>query len=358
MRRFGTLLWASVVLVTGTAGLTLIVAPAPASADGRLDDGRLDLVPDSDPTALLLLHRAETAAYAVPFTGVRYLATWCPRGTTSAIADVSHVPGVGTTVSVRQTGADALGAGSAGHIVRGPGRERALTEGLVARNFRVVLAGMDKVAGRSAAIVEARQPVTDAVVARMWLDTETGLVLRQEVFDSHGAVVRADGFLAIKVDRPVRAGSPAPPTEPPVAPDALAAGNTGIWTAPAELPYALRLYQLRQFDHPSGMIVHASYSDGLSTASVFVQRGRLDPQALTGYTRVRYGDASVYVYDGTPRRVMWAADGSIYTILTDGPEEMIQAVVTALPSDTGDDGVLDRMGRGLARVGSWFNPFG
>jgi sigma-E factor negative regulatory protein RseB len=371
MKRFGSLLWVSVVLVTGTAGVGFMVPAAVASTGDRAGQRSDDLsVPGSDPAALLLLQRAERAAYTVPYSGVRYLATWCPRGTTSAIIEVAHVPGVGTTIVMRHTAADPNGQLpvtdlAADQPVTVPSADGPATAGLVARNFQVVVVGLDEVAGRTAAKIEARRPGAESVAARLWVDTATALVLRIEVFDGRGAAVRASGFIAIKQGQPgqVRPQSGQPPAAPtvpgtPAVPAGLDRLRAVGWTVPAMLPQGLRLYDVRTMDSPTGQIVHASYSDGLSTVSVFAQHGRLDTGALSGYAEVRYGDASVYVHDGTPRRVMWAADGMVYTILTDAPEDMIQSVLATLPRDTGDGGVLARVGRGMTRVGSWFNPFG
>ncbi|HKA69035.1 MAG TPA: sigma-E factor regulatory protein RseB domain-containing protein [Actinomycetes bacterium] len=361
MKRIGSLLWVSVILATGTAGLALVAAPATANTGDRFGDRLGDwTVPGSDPVALLLLERAERAAYTVPYSGVRYLATWCPRGTTSAIVEISHVPGVGTTVLTRDTAADPAGAAAlAGSTVSrpitAPDSSRPAATGMVARNYQVTLAGREEVAGRRAAVVELRRPRTGTLAARMWLDSATALLLRLDVFDSTGATVRAGGFIAIKVERP----EPVPPTRRrPVEPAAVDQVRRAGWTVPSELPDGLRLYDLHKLPGASGEIVHASYSDGLSTVSVFAQHGRLDTGGLSGYSKVRLGDAAVYVDDSSPRRVVWAADGTVYTILTDAADETIESVLAALPRNPGGDGVAARLGRGLHRVGSWFNPFG
>ncbi|MGH8834390.1 MAG: sigma-E factor regulatory protein RseB domain-containing protein [Actinomycetes bacterium] len=357
MKRFGSVLWVSVILATGTAGIALL-APAATAASGDRAGDQLDdqTMPGSDPAALLLLERAERAAYTVPYSGVRYLATWCPRGTTSAIVEISHVPGVGTTVLLRNTAADpagrALANSTAARPITAPDASRPAATGLVARNFQVILTGKDEVAGRRAAVVEVRRPGTGTLAARMWLDSATALVLRLDVFDSTGATVRAGGFIAIKVERPTAVQTMLPP---PVGPAELNQVRSDGWIVPSELANALRLYDLQTLP---GAIVHASYSDGLSTVSVFAQHGRLDTGALSGYSKVHLGGAAVYVYDGTPRRVMWAANGRVYTILTDAPDEMIESVLATLPRDTADGGLVARLGRGLSRVGSWFNPFG
>jgi sigma-E factor negative regulatory protein RseB len=361
MKRFGSVLWVSVILATGTAGIALLAPPATATtgdrAGGRLDDRT---TPGSDPDAILLLQRAERAAYTVPYSGVRYLATWCPRGTTSAIVEISHLPGVGTTVLVRNTAADpagrALASSTVTRPITAPDAGKPAVTGLVARNYQVILAGKGEVAGRRAAVVEVRRPHTGTLAARMWLDSATALMLRLDVFDSTGATVRAGGFIAIKVDRP-RAGAK-PIKSPPIKSEELDRVRGAGWIVPSELAHSLHLYDLQTLHGTSGDIVHASYSDGLSTVSVFAQHGRLNTGALSEYSTVHLGDAAVYVYDGTPRRVMWAADGTVYTILTDAPDETIESVLAELPRDTADGGLAARLGRGLFRVGSWFNPFG
>lgn len=357
MKRFGSVLWVSVILATGTAAIALLAPPAPATAGDRAGDQLDDrTMPGSDPAALLLLERAERAAYTVPYSGVRYLATWCPRGTTSAIVEISHVPGVGTTVLLRNTAADpavrALASSTAARPITAPDTSQPAVTGLVARNYQVILAGKDEVAGRRAAIVEVRRPHTGTLAARMWLDSATALVLRLDVYDSTAAAVRASGFIAIKVERPKPVNTVPPP---PVRPAELDQVRSAGWIVPSELAHALRLYDLQTLPGP---IVHASYSDGLSTASVFAQHGRLNTGALSDYSKVHLGGAEVYVYDSNPRRVMWAADGTVYTILTDAPDETIEAVLSTLPRDTSDGGLVARLGRGLSRVGSWFNPFG
>ena len=163
-------------------------------------------------------------------------------------------------------------------------------------------------------------------------------------------------YTALTVDRPSAAAKPI--KSPPIKSEELDRVRGAGWIVPAELAHSLRLYDLQTLHDTSGDIVHASYSDGLSTVSVFAQHGRLNTSALSEYSTVRLGGATVYVYDGTPRRVMWAADGTVYTILTDAPDETIESVLAELPRDTADSGLVARLGRGLFRVGSWFNPFG
>jgi hypothetical protein len=48
----------------------------------------------------------------------------------------------------------------------------------------------------------------------------------------------------------------------------------------------------------------------------------------------------------------------VYTVVADAPERTVDQVVAALPHRPADDDTLGRLGRGLDRVASWFNPFG
>lgn len=357
MRRANSLLWVTVLLASVTAGLAMLGSPAPATADERADEA---LVPGSDPAALVLIGRAERASYTLAYTGVQYLAVWCPTGETTAIADISHVPGVGTTVSAHGTAAGQPASTSFAASV--PAHRRSNAEGLLARNFRLILVGAAEVAGRPADVVEARRPAGDTVAARLWLDRETGFVLRKEIFNPAGAVVRASAFLWIRLTEPLLGDQPpaqlpqASWEQPPVG--ALEELVGAGWTIPTTLSDGLRLFDVQRLEDQSGVIVHLSYSDGLSTVSLFMQRGRLAAGRLADFRQARFGESTVYRHDGIPRRVVWAADGIVYTIFADAPEEMIESAVAVLPRGAADTGVIDRLGRGLARVGSWLNPFG
>jgi hypothetical protein len=48
----------------------------------------------------------------------------------------------------------------------------------------------------------------------------------------------------------------------------------------------------------------------------------------------------------------------VFTLLSDAPPETVGAAVRVLPHEKAPRrGLLARLGRGLARVGSWLNPF-
>ena len=61
---------------------------------------------------------------------------------------------------------------------------------------------------------------------------------------------------------------------------------------------------------------------------------------------------------GLPQQVVWSADGVVYSVVADAPMPLVNEVVGDLPQETAEpQTVSTRIGRGLARVGSWVNPF-
>lgn len=337
-------------------GLVAMYLANPAMADSEPAAER------DDPRALALLAAAQAAPATVGYVGVQYVSAWGPGGAASQVIDVTHVPKVGTVVAVRGTATTPAGesfaqaSGEASATTPG-----AVTEGpvaLLAGNYELVVAGTESVAGRRCMLVEARR-ADGGLSARFWLDEATGLMLRREVFDHDGRVIKASAFVDITLGA-ARLDQHLPPAMPSIWADRPAAEvlREGGWLAPERVRPGLALYDVRTQDTPTGPIVHLSYSDGLSTVSVFQQHGHLDASGLAGYREADVGGATIYVYDGIPYRATWSSGGVVYTVFADAPEEVALAVIEDLPKESSDDGVIARVGRGIGRVASWFNPFG
>jgi len=314
--------------------------------------------PVVEPSARSLLERAADAPRATSYTGTLYVTAWGPGRTTSRIVAVRHDPTAGTTWRL-------LGAG-AGPEMRAadtptPSLLGAGAVALIAQHYSLASLGRaGKVAGREVDLVEARRPgaAAGSLAARFWLDQATGLVLRREVYDRAGRATRASAFVDIVVRR-----APAAPPEPAVnaagalGPGQLAGLRARGWTCPRTLPGPLTLVDARR--DPDSGVLRLSYADGLSSLSVFQQRGRLDEDKLRGYRTTTIADRTVWVRGELPWRAVWAEDGRVYTLLSDAPQRTVEAAVRALSRPRGDDGSgspLDRLGRGLDRVASWFNP--
>ncbi|HVT66439.1 MAG TPA: hypothetical protein VHF26_01725, partial [Trebonia sp.] len=89
--------------------------------------------------------------------------------------------------------------------------------------------------------------------------------------------------------------------------------------------------------------------------SMFVQRGNL-AASLPGWQPLRMAGQQAYVSGHT---VAWSRGGFVYTVIADAPPATVSQVIAAVPgSSSGPDGILDRLGRGLARLARLANPFG
>ena len=332
---------------------------APTLAPAALVDGTT-----ADATALRMLERAAQAPSTVAYHGVQFVSAWSDRGSSSLVVEVDHRPGQGTAVRSGST----MASPAADTFLPADGAEPSVLGGsstlrLLAANYTVVLAGRGSVAGRATDLVEARWPGTHQPAAKFWLDAETGLVLRREVYDDGGRTTRASAFVEIEI------GSAASSTHlPPAMPDAWSqevdyADRSAMrgrgWECPDELPGSLDLVDARRGGDEAAPILHLSYSDGLAAVSLFEQKGRLDAEHLDGYRRSEQDGRLVYIRDGVPQRVVWSAGGTVFTVVADAPPATVDQVVAALPHEPVEGaGGMDRLGRGFERVGSWFNPFG
>jgi negative regulator of sigma E activity len=363
--------------VTAVGSLLLTGASTAAVTPWASAEGANPTVASSE--AVATLQRASQAARSQPYSGTQFLSAWTRGATTSVVVNVIHVPGRGSLVQVPATadgvGASILESDSGPSAADGPagldGSAAALPGldaeplALLQRNYDVSMAPAGSCAGRPASVVEVRRRGVDASLAgRFWVDQRTGLVLRREVFDTQGRTVRASAFGTVDTDAVPTMSGKLPPTSAKASGESLSAGrlnamrSTG-WTAPDRLGADLELYDTRATGAGRNQTLHLSYSDGLSTLSLFEQPGRLDAAAVRGWRRERIGAADVFVNDTLPQRVAWAGNGTVYTMVADAPGEMIDAVVAALPHEPEPArGVLARMRHGLVRVGSWLNPFG
>jgi sigma-E factor negative regulatory protein RseB len=354
---------AGAVLLIGTlVVVALVLTPArtapPAPADPSAGSGGAR--PVVDPRARLLLDHAVAAVATTTYSGVQFVSAWSSSGATSEVVDIDHEPGRGTTV--RTDGTLAAPARSMTLAAAGtPSIDATGGVALLMSHYSLSVVGEATVAGRPVDVVAARRPGAAAGApdaARFWLDRESGLVLRREVYDRHGRTTRASAFVEVTIGSGwVAAGAGEKQWSTAISTAALSRLRDQGWKCPATLPGPLSLVDARR-GGADGRIVHLSYSDGIASVSVFAQRGRLDESGLEGQRRVVTGGHEVWVSGAVPRRVVWASGRTVYTVVADAPERTVDQVVAALPHRPAADGdTLGRLGRGLDRVASWFNPF-
>lgn len=381
-----------------------LIALAPAQAAPAPAVPSAPPPPDDEQRALLVLRRAVDAASALPFTGTQLVTAWHGESATTRLVEIRQWPGGRRLVSVRgsvdPTGADAgaaaaaggtsqaggAGASSGSAAASGSATMAASTvsdmsvRGLdaMAAAYQVRSAGVGRAAGRSAVVVQVRREGRDA--ARLWLDRQTGLPLRQDVYDGQGHLRRMAAFIDVQLAVPAGAAPVAPEVVDKAAPgqsaavlmrgipaeDAAPSGWQALpperatrWcdraTCPAELPGGFRLLGARRGAIDGRDVVHVVYGDGLSAISVFLQPGRLDTERLQGMAPLEWGETEVFVGQGWPARLTWQGGSQVFTVVSDAAGEDLRLACAALPhgGEMADTGNFTAFRRGVRSVLGW-----
>ena len=179
------------------------------------------------------------------------------------------------------------------------------------------------VAGRPTRVVEVHQG--GRLLERLFLDTQTNLLLERDQYDPAGQVVRRLAFESLTID------PDAPPPSVPKSPAHHApkkvAGN-GL-NAPSSLADGYE----RMGAYRSGSVLQVLYSDGLYDISLFEQNGRLRRSDLPpAGERVSVGEATGWRYPWPGGQlVVWSAGGKVFTAVSDAPVDQVLTAVRSLP---------------------------
>ena len=377
MNRPRTLVGSAVPLVLLIGLVGLVPASAATKAPAEDDDAR----------AITLLRRAVLASTSLGYTGTQVVTSWRPGADTARLVHVQQWPDGRRVETLRDA---AVGGASSG--VRSLAPTQADTElslralDVLAAGYRLTIAAGDRVAGRAATLVTARRG--DVVAARLWLDDASGLLLRQEVNDARGNVRRMFCFVDLRLGAPAEspvpeaAGSSSPASGADATPRQRAVpGNTLVHVArvpaqrtawrraasanerqswcdsvgcPGALPAGFRLLDARRGPAGGSPVLQLVYGDGLSSISVFVQNGRLDPDRLRGFRADTWDGAVVYVGEGWPARLTWEGGSRVFTAVGDAAPAELRGAVARFPHDAPEaDGVVAALGRCMHSVLEW-----
>ena len=320
----------------------------------------------SQATGLRLLGRSATAGLATSYQGEEVIAQLGVGGAVTMISDVWHSSG-GETIT-RTTDAKELD-GDQPYVAydvdnRSPEGVFGVTKTLVTllgRHYVAEYRGSGSAAGRPAQVVDLHR-ADGSLAARFWLDKQTMVPLRREVYDTSAQLTSEDAFVQVQFGSPAAqpgaAGNGGSQQKTAWAkadvPAKLVSGLNGSgWHLPAGLPGGLPLYAAARSQTGMGQVVCLGYSDGLSVVSLFVQRGTLAAK-MAGWAPVDLSGHLVYV---SGHSIIWAGRGFVYTVIADAPPQTVKQVVASLPPGT-SSGFLGRIGRGLNRLAALVNPFG
>ena len=304
--------------------------------------------------ALDLLQTAARTARARAWSGTQHILSTRSGEPRFVALRVQHVPGAGSVAEGLQAPSHPIATDDV--------LDQELLV-LLARHYDLRIVGPSVCSGRPARLVEVFRDASKParIAGRFWVDDATGLVVRRDVLDENGSLVRSSEYVSLQVGAATAkvTGQVLQPSGKRLDEQALAALRRDGWPISGTLPSGLELFEARLHDEDTDTeVLQLSYSDGLSTLSLFVQPGEL-PEDLSGSARSMAG-GTVWVSSGTTERLVWSGGGRTWTLVSDAPDDTVEGAVLTLPHSGAavvDEGVLERTWRGMSRVGSWLNPF-
>jgi sigma-E factor negative regulatory protein RseB len=178
------------------------------------------------------------------------------------------------------------------------------------------------VAGRATTVVVVADPSNGTPRARFFIDAATGTLLRRDVLDARGRLVRDVSFEAF-----LPLGDTLSPVHPRTAkseaPATLRSVPSG-YRAPTSIGRGYRL--LGRYRQPDGTI-QLYYGDGIFTLSLFEQQGTIDWGSLPAGTSLKMNGDQTRVYEtATSSVAVWSDHGLIVTAVSDAaPDEVLRA---------------------------------
>lgn len=279
-----------------------------------------------------LLIRASSAASELSYSGVQSFRATLNGRTITAVVQIDARKGQGSQLNVFNERGEKVLTGFAAP----PATSRMVDHQMLAlleRNYVVSGWTGSQVANRPATVVEAS--TGGALAARWWIDDATGLLLRQEVYDRTGQVRWTSGFTTLRIGSSESILEHLPPrlaastiTTALTVSSAEELSARG-WSCPASLA-GLALVRVRSDRTDDPTALHLVYSDGLSTVSVFQQRGRLDgpPQGSQWDSGL-----GAYLRQDTSGLATWQSGETVYTVVTDGSAQRLADAVRGLPHE-------------------------
>lgn len=330
------------------AACSVVQGLAPASAAAPADPAQAN--------AVELLDRAREAAQTQSFEGV--VAVEWRDGPQRRTEDVS----VRSAGGVLRFGDEVVGAG-ARRMVHGAdgwlslwGHDVATLGPSPTAKYRLAIEPGPTVAARPTDVVAVQLVAASRPRERLYVDRQSGLLLRRELLDAHGDPYRSVAFTTISSGGTI---------------EVAAAGTTPRITKSQEPAPARHLrapYKLKSRigdgyrkvgAYKAGGVVQQFYSDGLHGLSVFEQRGHLRSAetGLAGETgsgrRVEIAGRTMQAYSASVGdAVVWESDGVVYTAVTDAPWSDLADAVRDLPH-ADPPGRLRRVAQAVVSLFRW-----
>ena len=243
----------------------------------------------------------------------------------------------------------------------------------LAAKYDVVVLPGERLLDRPCIRLEITRKADDALVERLWIDRKSGLLLRRETYAGEDNLLRMVAYLKLDLDPGVRRGRddevratrgqrPSQTRQNQDVTEVDEAGREALreagWVVPEELPGDYVTEGSFAVNAGESQPLQTVYSDGLYTVSLFEQRGELAVATLPdGAEQTNDFGFPAYTWPGAvPRRVVWEAGDTTYSLVGDAPPRELQAIAAEFPRPE-PDGFFERIRRGLGRLWSWVSPW-
>jgi anti-sigma factor RsiW len=302
--------------------------------------------------AQALMQRAAEAGHSVSYSGRQWFLAYRDGSAMIAQVDVDARARQGTQVRVNSQRGQQLLRGFTPALISSRVVDDELLE-LLERNYHLSGSRGARVAGRSATVVTATRDGSPSAAARWWIDDATSIVLWQETYNRSGSIDLSFGFTSVSVSHSESILEHLPPrlavprTSTSLSLSSAAELKASGWSCVRELA-GLSLVRIRSDRARNPDMVHLVYSDGLSTVSVFQQRGQ-----LTAAPEGSQWDATLgaHVRRGASAVATWQSGEMVLTVVTDGSGGLLAKSVESLPHEGAmPQTTLDRIKAGWARI--------
>ena len=189
--------------------------------------------------------------------------------------------------------------------------------------YRVRLIGAGRVAARNARIIEILPLDQYRYGRRLWLDKDTGMLLRSVVFAPDGGIVEKLSFVEIEIGASISDSELVSDLENPSQVTRYQIGNTReggfassktpVWL-PESLPKGFRLTSVGHGGSKDQRFEHLLFSDGLSSFSIYIEFER-----SAGISEQIESRGAMHIYTGS-------IDGNLVTVVGEVPAPTVRLI--------------------------------
>ena len=335
-------------LAVGVAGWSLLAAtlspPAVTQPAGPPSP--------ADSTALAWLRAAATAPARVSYEGTRTSTLWAGRVQAFQVRVYHQAPDL-TRLEYLAVGDQpariVVIAGSSqttytpatNKMIRAPAvrtDEEALTRQIlpqIAENYTVRFAGTQRVAGRAVQVIDVQGKFPGRPRLRLWVDTQTRLILRFERYSPTGALRQESTFIELRLNPTFPPGLfvlAAPPgvqittrrPAPELTIEGIASRVGFTPPLPAYLPAGYKLANSRVVNLRGVPTAVFAFSDGVATLTLFESLGAQGAPPNAQQVRID-GTPATITTRGVASVLHWNVRGLSFTLVGDLPQrEMVR----------------------------------